>query len=146
MTAILAAMAFGVIGHAALAGTLRQLKPLSVAPQLVATLNRAGIHPAQGRTPGPIAITGFHEPSFVFLTGRETQLTDATGAAKALAEGRPAIVEARDDRSFRMALAELGTSGRSVGEVRGHNYSNGDDVRLTVYAPTVTEVQDSRRP
>lgn len=146
VTAILAAMIFGVIGHATFSGTLRQLKPLSVAPQLVQTLNRAGVHPAQGHIPGPIAITGFHEPSFVFLTGRETQLTDGAGAAKALAEGRPAIVEARDDRSFRMALAELGTSSRPVGEVRGHNYSNGEDVRLTVYAPTVTEPQDAPRP
>ena len=41
-----------------------------------------------------MAITSFHEPSFVFLTGRDTQLTDAAGAARALAEGRPAIVEA----------------------------------------------------
>ena len=143
VTAVLAAISFGVIGHAAFAGTLRQLKPLAVAPQLVEKMRDAGVHPAQGRLPGPIAITGFHEPSFVFLTGRETELTDGQGAAKALAEGRPAVVEARDDRAFRMALADLGPSGRAVGEVRGHNYSNGEDVRLTVYAPTAVEVQDS---
>lgn len=135
ITAVLAAMVFGIIAHAGLAGTLRQLRPLSVAPQLVKTMEVAGIHPAQGQLPGPVAITGFHEPSFVFLTGRETQLTDAAGAAKALAEGRPAIVEARDDTAFRAAMSDMGTSGRAVGEVRGHNYSNGDDVRLTVYAP-----------
>ncbi|NIJ25619.1 ArnT family glycosyltransferase [Brevundimonas terrae] len=135
ITAVLAALVFGIIAHAGLAGTLRQLRPLSVAPQLVKTMESAGIHPAQGRLPGPVAITGFHEPSFVFLTGRETQLTDAAGAAKALAEGRPAIVESRDDAAFRTAMSELGAAGRSVGEVRGHNYSNGDDVRLTVYAP-----------
>ncbi len=135
ITAVLAAMVFGIIAHAGLAGTLRQLRPLSVAPQLVKTMEVAGIHPAQGQLPGPVAITGFHEPSFVFLTGRETQLTDAAGAAKALAEGRPAIVEARDDQAFRTAMSELGAACRSVGEVRGHNYSNGDDVRLTVYAP-----------
>lgn len=51
--------------------------------------------------------TGFHEPSFVFLTGRDTQLTDGPGAARALAEGRPAIVEAHDDEEFRRALADL---------------------------------------
>ena len=146
VTAVLAAICFGVIGHAALAGTLRQLKPLSVAPQLVEKMKLAGVHPAQGRLPGPIAITGFHEPSFVFLTGRETQLTDGQGAAKALAEGRPVVVEARDDRTFRTALAELGGSGRAVGEVRGHNYSNGEDVRLTIYSPIISETQDSPRP
>ncbi|WP_297804768.1 glycosyltransferase family 39 protein [uncultured Brevundimonas sp.] len=136
VTAVLAAMIFGIIGHAGLAGTLRQLKPLSVSPQLVATMKEAGIHPAQGHLPGPVAIAGYHEPSFVFLTGRETQLTDGAGAAKALAEGRPVIVEARQEQGFRTALSDLGKSGRSVGEVRGHNYSNGDDVRLTVYAPS----------
>ena len=83
VTAVLAAISFGVIGHAAFAGTLRQLKPLAVAPQLVEKMRDAGVHPAQGRLPGPIAITGFHEPSFVFLTGRETELTDGQGAAKA---------------------------------------------------------------
>lgn len=135
VSALLASLAFGILAHAALAGTIRQLRPLSIAPQLERTLEEAGIHPRQGRTPGPVAITTFHEPSFVFLTGRDTQLTDAEGAARALAEGRPAIVEARDAAAFRDATARLGVSGRSAGVVGGHNYSTGDDVSLTVYAP-----------
>ena len=32
-------------------------------------------------------------------------------------------------------LADLGAAGRAVGVVSGHNYSSGDDMRLTVYAP-----------
>lgn len=135
VSALLASLAFGILAHAALAGTIRQLRPLAIAPQLERTLEEAGIHPRQGRTPGPVAITTFHEPSFVFLTGRDTQLTDAEGAARALAEGRPAIVEARDAAAFRDATARLGVSGRSAGVVEGHNYSTGDDVSLTVYAP-----------
>ncbi len=82
-----------------------------------------------------MAITGFHEPSFVFLTGRDTDLTDAQGAAQALAEGRPAIVEGRDADAFRAAAARLGVSGRAVGTVNGFNYSGGDEVNLTLYAP-----------
>ncbi len=135
VSALLVSMVFGVTAHAALAGTLRQLRPLSVAPQLQKTLEQAGLHPRQGRVPGPVAITRFHEPSFVFLTGRDTELTDAAGAAEALAQGRPAIVEAQDAEAFRQALAASGAVGRAVGTVRGHNYSNGDDVSLTVYAP-----------
>jgi 4-amino-4-deoxy-L-arabinose transferase-like glycosyltransferase len=134
MTAVIASIALGVIAHGALAGTLRQLRPLSVAPQLEKVLLAANLHPRQGRA-GPVAITGFHEPSFVFLTGRGTELTDAAGAARALTEGRPVIVEARDADAFREAAAELGVTGRVVGEVNGHNYSKGDDVSLTVYAP-----------
>jgi len=134
MTAVIASIALGVVAHGALAGTLRQLRPLSVAPQLEKVLLAANLHPRQGRA-GPIAVTGFHEPSLVFLTGRDTELTDAAGAARALAEGRPVIVEARDADAFRTAAAELGVTGRVVGEVDGHNYSKGDDVSLTVYAP-----------
>jgi 4-amino-4-deoxy-L-arabinose transferase-like glycosyltransferase len=134
MTAVIASIALGILAHGALAGTLRQLRPLSVAPQLEKVLLNANLHPRQGRA-GPIAVTGFHEPSLVFLTGSDTELTDATGAARALAEGRPVIVEARDADAFREAAADLGVAGRAVGVVNGHNYSKGDDVSLTVYAP-----------
>ena len=136
VTALLVSLAFGVVAHGALAGVLRQLRPLSIAPQLERVMEAAEIHPRQGRTPGPVAITGFHEPSFVFLTGRDTELTDAQGAARALAEGRPAIVEADDADAFRQASGRLGAAGRAVGTVNGHNYSTGDDVSLTVYAPS----------
>ena len=134
VTAVVAAVALGLVAHAGLAGTIRQLRPLAIAPQLQQVLERADLHPRQGR-PGPVAITGFHEPSFVFLTGRETELTDAEGAARALAEGRPVIVESADADAFSAASAELGVTGRAVGVVNGHNYSRGDDVSLTVYAP-----------
>ncbi|NJC40418.1 4-amino-4-deoxy-L-arabinose transferase-like glycosyltransferase [Brevundimonas alba] len=142
VTAVIAAIALGVVAHAGLAGTIRQLRPLAVAPQLQKVLERADLHPRQGR-PGPVAITGFHEPSFVFLTGRETELADAAGAARALAEGRPVIVEGRDADAFRTASAELGVTGRAVGVVNGHNYSTGDDVSLTVYAPPGSEPRGS---
>jgi len=135
VTGILIALAFGVVAHAALAGTIRQLRPLSIAPRLEKTLAQNGLAPRQGLTPGPVAITTFHEPSFVFLTGKDTELTDAEGAARALANGRPAIVEARDAEAFRLATTRTGVPGRAVGVVTGHNYSSGDDVRLTVYAP-----------
>ena len=134
MTAVMASIVLGVIAHGALSGTLRQLRPLAVAPQVEKVLLAASLHPRQGRA-GPVAVTGFHEPSLVFLTGRDTELTDAAGAARALAEGRPVIVEARDADAFREATAELGVTGRAVGEVNGHNYSKGEGVRLTVYAP-----------
>jgi 4-amino-4-deoxy-L-arabinose transferase-like glycosyltransferase len=134
VTALIASLALGVVAHGALAGTLRQLRPLAVAPQLEEVLVRNDLHPRQGR-PGPVAITTFHEPSFVFLTGRDTELTDAEGAARALAQGRPAIVEEQDADAFREAAAALGVTGRVVGEVDGHNYSQGDDVDLTIYAP-----------
>lgn len=134
VTAVIVSLTLGIVAHGALAGTLRQLRPLSVSPQLQKVLEETDLHPRQGR-PGPVAIAGYHEPSFVFLTGRETELTHAAGAARALAEGRPAIVEERLEREFHEAEAALGVTGRSVGVVNGHNYSQGDNVELTVYAP-----------
>lgn len=135
VSAVLVSLMFGILAHTAFAGTLRQLRPLSIAPQLVKVLRAAELDPRQGRTPGPVAITTFHEPSFVFLTGRDTELTNADGAARALSEGRPAIVEARDAEAFREASTRMGVTGRSVGVVRGFNYADGDDTVLTVYAP-----------
>ncbi|CAN5194990.1 phospholipid carrier-dependent glycosyltransferase [soil metagenome] len=132
---LLTAIVFGILAHTALAGTLRGLKPLSVSLRLEQALEQAGLAPDQGLTPGPVAITTFHEPSFVFLTGQDTELTDAPGAAMALSEGRPAIVEARDAGAFRHAMAATGSVGRAVSTVTGHNYSTGEDVALTVYAP-----------
>ncbi|MFN3557777.1 MAG: ArnT family glycosyltransferase [Brevundimonas sp.] len=134
VTAVIASIVLGVIAHGALAGTLRQLRPLSVSPQLDRMLYANDLHPRQGR-PGPITIAGYHEPSFVFLTGKDTQLGSAEDAARALAEGRPAIVEAREADAFRAAAARIGVTGRAVGEVRGYNYSQGDDVDLVIYAP-----------
>ncbi|MFN3353976.1 MAG: ArnT family glycosyltransferase [Brevundimonas sp.] len=135
-TAVLIALGFGILAHAGLAGEIRQLRPLSIAPRLDEALMDAGLHPRQGRVGAPVAITTFHEPSFVFLTGTTTELTDAEGAARALVAGRPAIVEAGDADAFAAALAELGAAPpRPVAEVAGHNYSKGDDLVLTVYAP-----------
>ncbi|WP_396594303.1 ArnT family glycosyltransferase [Brevundimonas sp. R86498] len=143
---LLIALVFGVLAHTALAGTLRQLRPLSIAPRLVETLEANGLAPNQGLTPGPVAITTFHEPSFVFLAGRDTELTDADGAARALAAGRPAIVEGQDAEAFRLATTRTGVPGRAVGVVTGHNYSSGDDVRLTVYAPPDAPAAPASRP
>jgi 4-amino-4-deoxy-L-arabinose transferase-like glycosyltransferase len=146
VTGLLIALGFGIVAHAALAGTIRQLRPLSIAPRLEKMLELNGLSPRQGLTPGPVAITTFHEPSFVFVTSRDTQLTDAVGAARALAEGRPAIVEAGDDEAFREATARTGVPGRAVGVVTGHNYSSGDDVRLTVYAPPDAPAPEAAEP
>ena len=65
---------------------------------------------------------------------RAHHLPDAiSGAADAVAEGRPAIVEAREEKPFRDALAGLGLTARPVAVVDGLNYSDGDQERLTVY-------------
>src|SRR5690606_27598347 len=82
VSALLTAMAFGLIAHAGLAGVIRQLQPLWVSPRLDRALMSTELHPRAGQLAGPVAVAGYYEPSVVFLTGTETELTDAAGAAR----------------------------------------------------------------
>ncbi len=135
VSALLTAMAFGLIAHAGLAGVIRQLQPLWVSPRLDRALMSTELHPRAGQLAGPVAVAGYYEPSVVFLTGTETELTDAAGAARAVREGRPAVVDRSLEAPFREALARDGGDARAVGTVEGRNYSNGDRVALTLYRP-----------
>ena len=56
-------------------------------------------------------------------------------AAAAIAEGRPAIVEGRDDAAFRAALAADGARAALIGAVPGLDYSNGHRDILRIYRP-----------
>lgn len=135
VTALLTALAFGLIAHAGLAGVIRQLQPLWVTPRLDRALMESELHPRAGKVAGPVAVAGYYEPSVVFLTGTPTELTDAAGAARAIRQGRPAVVDQRLEEQFRAALARDGGDARPAGAVDGRNYANGDRVRLTLYRP-----------
>jgi hypothetical protein len=100
---------------------------------LIAT---ADLDPRAGRIVGPVAAAGYAEPSLVFALGTETELDDTgAGAADALAEGAPALVEQRQDKAFRERLARLGAVAQAAGEVGGYDYSTGKSVRLTLWRP-----------
>jgi 4-amino-4-deoxy-L-arabinose transferase-like glycosyltransferase len=134
-----AAVAFGVLAHGALAGGLLPgLDPLWLSKRAAILLQQDMLDPRSGLIPGPVAVAGYAEPSLVFALGTRTGLDDAHEAAVAIAEGRPAIVDASMDTAFHDALAEQGADARTIGVVRGINYSNGDATTLLVYAPPVT--------
>lgn len=131
--ALVAAGAVGILAHAALVGVLvPRLEPLLLSPRLETALEQADLAPRAGAA-GPVAVTGYSEPSMIFLLGTTTQLTDPAGAAKAVAQGRPAVVEGRQEPAFRAALAALGQAARPAGVVEGFDYSDGDKERLTLY-------------
>lgn len=131
--ALVAAGALGVLAHGAMAGLLApRLDSLWLSQRLARALEAADLAPRFGAF-GPVAVTGYSEPSMVFQLGTTTQLTDADGAADAVDEGRPAVVEGREDEKFRAALAALGHAPRPAGEIRGLNYSDGDDEVLRIY-------------
>ena len=142
--ALVTAGAVGVLAHAALVGVLvPRLEPLLLSPRLEKALEQADLAPRAGAA-GPVAVTGYAEPSMVFLLGTATQLTDPAGAAEAVAEGRPAVVEGRQEPAFRAALATLGQAAQPAGVVEGFDYSDGDEERLTLYrgAPAKPDATD----
>ncbi|MBO9560799.1 MAG: glycosyltransferase family 39 protein [Caulobacter sp.] len=144
-TALVSAGVLGVLAHGALVGVfVPRLEPLLLSPRLEKALEAADLAP-RGGAPGPVAVTGYAEPSMIFLLGTTTQLTDPVGAAKAVAQGRPAVVEGRQEKAFQAALASLGQTARPAGVVEGFDYSDGDKERLTLYrgAPVVADDEDS---
>jgi len=131
--ALFVAGALGVAAHIALtAGLIPRLEPLFLSRDVAQALDKARLSPRSG-APGPVAVTGYAEPSLVFQLGTTTELTDGEGAAQAIAEGRPAVVEGREAKSFRAAMNELGLTPRPVATVEGLNYSDGDRERLAIY-------------
>ncbi len=125
--------ALGVLAHASLVGGLiPHLEPLFLSRDIAKALDKAKLSPRSG-APGPVAVTGYSEPSLVFLLGTATQLTDGQSAADAIGQGRPAVVEAREEGVFRKAMADEGLTPNPVAVVEGQNYSDGDHERLTLY-------------
>ena len=129
-----AAGALGVVGHMIMAGALiPALDDLWLSQRAARAVTAAGLDPRNGVTPGPIAVVGYSEPSIVFALGTATQLAGVEAAAQAAGEGRPVLVEARQEPAFRAALSRLGDGAVRVGEVRGFDYSNGDPATLGLW-------------
>lgn len=128
--------AAALAAHAVLLGlVLPGLRPLWLSNRAARALSAAGASPRQGVFPGPVTVAGYEEPSIVFLLGTDTELGDAQAAADAIADGRPAIVEARQGPAFQAALAAMGTKARRAGEGAGLDYSNGAHDVLQIFLP-----------
>ena len=133
---LLTAGALAVLAHGVLlAGLAPRLEPLWLSDRTSRALQQTGLHPRSGLAPGPVAASGFAEPSLVFALGSRTGLEGADEAAEAIAQGRPAVVEAVDLPAFRAALERRGVRARAVARVAGTNYSKGDPAALTVFQP-----------
>lgn len=133
-TALVAAGVVGVLAHAVFFGQLApRLEPLWLSERVAMALNSSGLSPREGVVPGPVEIAGYAEPSLVFALGTTTGLGGPREAVEALLEGRPAVVEKREEEAFRAAARAAGLSLRPVKTISGMDYSNGDDMRLTLY-------------
>ena len=100
----------------------------------ISTRLAAEIDALKGK-PAVIAAAGYHEPSMVFLLGRDTLLISETEAALLLAEADDAlaIIEGRKRAKFQEVARELNLEVKQVAELSGFNISKGRDVRLYLY-------------
>jgi 4-amino-4-deoxy-L-arabinose transferase-like glycosyltransferase len=134
--ALAAGGAVALLAHAVLLGVVApSLRPLWLSDRAAKALAAAGASPREGVISGPVTVAGFEEPSLVFLLGTATELGDATAAADAITEGRPAIVEARQTAAFQAALAADGSKARRAGEGAGLDYSNNQHDVLQIFLP-----------
>jgi 4-amino-4-deoxy-L-arabinose transferase-like glycosyltransferase len=125
-----------VAGHAVMLGLLLpSVSPLWLSRDATRILTAAGENPRDGVVPGPVTVAGYAEPSLVFQLGAYTRLGGGPEAADAIAEGRPAIVEGREQGDFVAALAKRGVSAHEIGEVGGLDYSKGRHDILRLYRP-----------
>jgi 4-amino-4-deoxy-L-arabinose transferase-like glycosyltransferase len=124
----------GLAAHGVLvAGLAARLQPLWLSPAIAAVLDRTKLNPQDGLTPGPVTVVGYAEPSLVFLLGDETELGDVEDGARAVSEGRPAVVEARQEPAFRAELAKDGLRAAPVGAADGFDYALRQRDHLTIY-------------
>ncbi len=119
---------FSMIG-----GLLPSLSRLHVSTAIDQAIDSRNINPAA------IAAAGFHEPSLIFLRGRDVLLLDGAEAALFLAEapGGLAIVENRQREAFLSMASQLGVELLPPDQISGYNISKGDDVLLFLYRSTI---------
>ncbi|WP_414692397.1 ArnT family glycosyltransferase [Phenylobacterium sp.] len=142
---VIAAVALGVLGHAALlAGLAPRLSPLWLSARTEAAMEKAQLLPRQGIADAPVAVTGYAEPSLVFALGTATELDTPQEAAQAIAENRPAVVEGRQEAAFLAALKAAGVAALPVSEVKGLDYSTGKKMSLRIYEARETAEQEAR--
>ena len=134
LPALAAALAFGILGHAALiAGLAPRLDPFWLSRRTEAAMAKAQLLPRQGVADAPVTVAGYAEPSLVFALGTETELGGPDDAAQAIVEHRPAVVEGRQDPAFRQALTADHVAAQEVAEVKGLDYSDGHKMTLRIY-------------
>ena len=120
----------GILVHFPIfAGVVPQLSRIHMANVVVQNLA------SSGRQPAAIAAAGYHEPSLVFLLGRDVLLVDSREAALFLAEAPDgvALVEARQQAAFLDMARRLKLRLTAPEQLSGYNMSKGQDVLILIY-------------
>ncbi|MDE2464652.1 MAG: glycosyltransferase family 39 protein, partial [Alphaproteobacteria bacterium] len=128
--ALLAAILAALIFYPSLMwGTAPRLQRIWLSPRLARIVER-------NRRPDdpPIIVSGYDEPSIIFLLGTRTQVeTGAQAARQAVRDGGLVLVDQHQRPAFMAQLAASNGSVRIAGVVKGLNYSHGRPEDITVY-------------
>ncbi|MEA1940801.1 MAG: glycosyltransferase family 39 protein [Pseudomonadota bacterium] len=114
-------------------GTLPRLETLWLTPRIVAAIDAHG-----ACEPTRLVASAFREPSLVYRHGPYDTVLAAgpADAADRLAEDTAcslALIDAGETEPFLARSGELGLSLEALETIEGQNYSNGDEMRLTLY-------------
>lgn len=114
-------------------GTLPRLETLWLTPRIVAAVDAHGTC-----EPTQLIASAFREPSLVYRHGPyDTVLPDGPADAAARLAGDTAcslaLIDASEAEAFLAQAEALGLTLESLETIEGQNYSNGDEMRLTLY-------------
>jgi 4-amino-4-deoxy-L-arabinose transferase-like glycosyltransferase len=118
---------FAAVAMAAVAPRLDQLMVSTKAAELIAR---------SGALPSAVAVAGYAEPSLVFLVGTKIKFVAKGSEAAEFITKTPksvALVSEQRTAEFQQYLTEENFSAEAIGNVKGLNYSKGDQVSLTLY-------------
>ncbi len=95
----------------------------------------------------PVVLSGYTEPSAMFLLGTQTNLANGFDAAEiGAAQGGLAAVEDKQRSRFMAHLAELEADATPIDSMSGFNYSRGRAVHITLYRVTPPHQETSPPP
>ena len=82
-----------------------------------------------------LSVTGYHEPSLVFLAKGKIILSDPNEAAIFLAEGNNnlVLVEGRELDEFINSSSNLNLKLKKIREIKGFNYSKGQSIKILFF-------------
>ncbi len=115
-------------------GTVPRLQQLWLSPRLYEAVQenmRAG--------DPPVVVSGYAEPSLIFLLGTPTRIANGNNPAGiAAARGGLALIETKQQPAFFAELRARNAMAQAVTEIGGINYSHGRAADMTLYRVTPT--------
>ncbi|NWH08040.1 MAG: glycosyltransferase family 39 protein [Alphaproteobacteria bacterium] len=113
-----------------LQGLVPRLDALQLSPRAASFVKEKGWDGS-----APLTVSGYAEPSLVFLLGTQTRLLSGKEAARTLIADHQgtALIADKEAGDFLRTLSEAGFRAEEQGTIAGFNYSRGDPVHLTLY-------------